>query len=112
MRADRSPAFGRTKKRPGKPEALHNKRQFRNYLRCLLLLDGVAVADRDDAGLFRLWNLAYQIDMQESVLKLCAFYLNEVGELERALEGAGMTPSLSNVVRLAALGAPEAAPAP
>src|ERR1700722_2320449 len=87
-------------KRPGKPEALHNQSQFRNYLRRLLLLDGVAVADRDDAGLFRFRDLAYQIDMQETVLKIRAFYLNAVGELERALEGAGRDALVKHVAVL------------
>src|SRR5208282_3881383 len=56
-------------------------------LRSLLLaLDGLAVADRDGARLFRLGNLTHQVDMQEAVLELGALDLDEVGELEHALE--------------------------
>jgi hypothetical protein len=38
--------------------------------------------------------------MQESVLKHRAFYLNEVGELERALEGAGRNALVKHVAVL------------
>src|SRR5580692_8050715 len=62
----------------------------RSWLRSLLLnFDSLAVvADRDRARLLGLGDLADQIDVQETVLEARAFHLDEVGELEHALEGA------------------------
>ena len=51
------------------------------------LLDLGAV-DRDGARLRGLRDLAYEVDMQESVLEARALHLDVVGELEAALEGA------------------------
>ena len=47
-----------------------------------------AVADRNLARLFRLRNLAHEIDVQEPVLERRALDVDVVGELENTLEGA------------------------
>src|SRR5262249_49625191 len=49
---------------------------------------GLAIADRDLAGLLRLGNLSHEIDVQESLLESRALDLDVVGELEDALESA------------------------
>src|ERR1700756_384998 len=50
---------------------------------------GLAVADRNPARLLGLRNLANEIDVQETVLERGALYLDVIGKLEHALEGAG-----------------------
>lgn len=47
---------------------------------------GVAVADRNLARLFRLGDLAHEVDVQQAVFEARAFYLDVVGKLEDALE--------------------------
>src|SRR5262249_11694114 len=49
---------------------------------------GLAVPDRDLAGLLRLGNLAHEIDVKESILESRALDLDVVGKLEDALERA------------------------
>src|SRR6476660_5146590 len=67
----------------------------------LFVLDGrVAVADRDRAGLLRLGNLAHEVDVQEAVLKLGALDLDEVGELESALESSSGNALIEYVAAL------------
>src|SRR5580704_16358866 len=77
--------------------------RLRSLLLDGLLLDGLAIADRDAAGLFRLGNLAHQIDMQQAVLELGALDLDEVGELEHALERARGDPLVKHVAALSFL---------
>src|SRR3954447_16152431 len=49
----------------------------------------LAVSDRNLARLFRLGDLANQLDVQETVLELCAGHLDIIGKLEAAFERAG-----------------------
>src|SRR3954467_13884962 len=49
----------------------------------------LAVSDRNLARLFRLGDLADELDVQETVLELCAGHLDIIGKLEAALERAG-----------------------
>src|SRR5205807_1955495 len=59
-----------------------------------LMLDhlGLAVADRDLARLLGLGDFTDQVDVQETVLQRSALDLDEVGELEDALEGTRRDP--------------------
>src|ERR1700694_259286 len=55
-----------------------------------LALDHLAIrGDRDGARFLRLGNLAHEIDVQETMLEGRTLDLDEVGELEDALKGAG-----------------------
>src|ERR1700733_3336482 len=60
-----------------------------DYCRAVALAVCFAIPDRDRARLFRLGDLAHQINMQETVLEARALHLDEVGELEHTLEGTG-----------------------
>ena len=81
------------------------RRRLKYRLRSLLLLDrfvvlGFAVADRNGAGLFRLGDFTHQIHVQETVLKLGALDLDEVGKLEHAFEGARRNALVKHVAAL------------
>ena len=53
----------------------------------------LAVADRNLARFHGLGKLSHEIDVQETVLEARALNRHMVGELEAALEGAGMKPT-------------------
>ena len=57
----------------------------------------LAVADRDLARLLGLGDFAYEVDVQEAVLERGALHFDMLGELERALEGAGRDALIEHV---------------
>jgi hypothetical protein len=60
---------------------------------------GAAALDLDGARLHRLRHLAGELDMQEPVLERGAGHLDEVGELEAALERAARDPAMEIALR-------------
>src|ERR1700686_4603014 len=95
---------GRTnRKRPENRGSPFNVLQ--SCLRRLLLdFDSLAVvADRDRARLLGLGDLAHQVDVQETILEARAFHLDEIGELEYALEGARRDALIEDLAALAFL---------
>ena len=60
----------------------------------------LAVPDRDLARLFRLGDLAHEVDVQETILKLRAGDLDVVGKLEAALERAGRDALIEHLALL------------
>src|SRR6185437_15518206 len=65
--------------------------------------DGLGLADRDDARLLGLGNLAHEVDVQEAVLADRPGHDDMVGELEAALEGAGGDALVEHVALLVRL---------
>src|SRR5262249_5307329 len=56
--------------------------------------------DRDGARLLGLWDLAHQVDVQETVLEACALHLNVIGKLEHPLEGPRRDALIEHVTAL------------
>src|SRR5947209_14814830 len=64
----------------------------------------LAVADRNLARLFRLGDLAHEVDVQEAIRELRAGHLDVIGKLEAALERAGRDALIEHLtLRLAGL---------
>src|SRR2546423_14143486 len=63
----------------------------------------LAVADRNLAWLFRLGDLAHEVDVQEAVRELRAGNLDVVGKLEAALERAGRDALIEHLALVLAL---------
>ena len=71
------------------------------YAACFCFDGLAAVADRDLARLLGLGDLAHQVDVQETVLEARALHLDEIGELEHALEGARRDALIEHLAALA-----------